>query len=427
MSDFERLSVLDASMLSLEDRDCHMHIGSVATFEAGPLWKEEGGLEIDTIRESVLARLHKIPRYRQRVEYTPIEHDPIWVDDTNFNISYHGRHTALPLGAGDRELKRLTGRILSQALDRGKPLWEMWFIEGLEDDRFALITKIHHAMVDGIAGVEVMHHLLSDHPNTPVEPAHPWIAKPHPRDRDLLVSSLLRRPLALLRDARHALADPQRTLDFARDAIAGTRQIVRTNMSSASETPFNERVGPHRRFDWTKTPLDDVREIKQCLGGTVNDVVLAVVAGAVGTFLESRNISLDGLDFRVAVPVSTRKADQQGESAGNRTSMMPTPLPIAERNPVARLQRVIETTRGLKDSKLTLVPDVLEKVCEWTFPALFAEFARFGSSARSFNIVVTNVPGPPSAVFLHGARQLSMYPAVPFFSEQSLAIGILSY
>jgi WS/DGAT/MGAT family acyltransferase len=427
MSRFERLSVLDASLLAMEDDAAHMHMGGVTIFDAGSLWKDEGGLEIDRIRDYVVSRLHNIPRYRQRIAHTPVEGHPIWVDDESFNLNYHVRHTSLPLGAGERELKRLAGRILSQSLDRGKPLWEMWFVEGVGARRFALITKIHHCMVDGVAGVELTTQLMSDRPQDEIEPARPWIAQPRPSRRSLMLDSALHRPITLLRDAGSALAHPQRTADQLRETANGLSQIVRVNAQPASETIFNQRIGPHRRIDWTHTSLAEVKEIKQRLGGTVNDVVLAVVAGAAGRFLESRGTSLEDLDFRVAVPVNRRVKDQPVESTGNRSSMMPTPLPLAERDPAERLRQVVETTRERKASNIALVPDALERVCEWTSASLFFAFARMGSSMRTFNVVVTNVPGPQSPLYLLGAHQREVYPAVPLFQNQALAIGIFSY
>ena len=427
MSRFERLSVLDASMLALEDDSAHMHMGGLTIFEAGPLWREEGGLDIRSIREYVLSRLHHIPRYRQRIAHTPIEGHPIWVDDISFNLDYHVRHTSLPQNSSVRELKRLAGRILSQSLDRGKPLWEMWFVEGVGDQRFALITKIHHCMVDGMAGVELMTQLLSDRVEGEVERVHPWMAQPRPSRGALLFDSVLHRPLTLLRDAGSAVSHPSETIEHVRDTLTGLGQIAQANTRPASETLLNQEIGPHRRLDWTHMSLADVKEVRQRLGGTVNDVVLTVVAGAIGKFLESRGTELEGLDFRVAVPVNTRDRDRPVDSTGNRTSMMPTPLPVSLRDPVERLRRVIETTEERKASKLTLVPEVLERVCEWTSSSLFFSFARMGSGMRTFNMVVTNVPGPQHPVYLHGARQLEVYPAVPLFPNQALALGIFSY
>ena len=194
---FDRLSVSDAGMIALEDHDAHMHMGGVSIFDAGPLWTPETGLDIELIEKYVVSCLHRIPRYRQRLEYTPIAGQPIWVDDNRFNIHYHVRHTRLPQPASVRQLKRLVGRILSQQLERGKPLWEMWFVDGLEGGRFALITKIHHCMVDGVSGVELMNHLMREDTDTRVEPPHPWLARNRPGTVRLLADSLLQRPASI--------------------------------------------------------------------------------------------------------------------------------------------------------------------------------------------------------------------------------------
>jgi WS/DGAT/MGAT family acyltransferase len=424
---YERLSPLDAALLAVEDHDVHMHMGGLSIFEAGPLWRPGKGLDIDRIREYVVSRLHLIPRYRQRLARTPIERHPIWLDDRRFNVNYHVRHTSLPLSAGERELKRLAGRILSQQLDRGKPLWEMWFVEGCGEGRFALVTKIHHCMVDGVGGVGLLRYLMSDSPDPSVEARPPWIARPGPGRGRLLLDTALHPASEVLKDARRALAAPRETLAALGDTAAGLRDAIGANLQLAPRTPINVPIGPHRRLDWLRMDLDAVKEVKNRLGGTVNDVALAVVAGAIRRFFERRRISPAGLDFRALVPVSTRPRNAEPRSFGNQVSQLVAPLPVDESDPVRRLERVVETTQELKASRLPRVTGALEKVSNWTFPGFYAALVRQASHLRSHNLLVTNVPGPREPAYMLGARQAEVYPAVPLFANQDVAIGLFSY
>jgi len=424
---YERLSGLDASMLALEDHDAHMHIGGITIFDAGPLWKSDGGIDIDAIREFVLSRLHLVPRYRQRLAWTPIERHPIWVDDARFNILYHVRHASLPRGAGERELKRLAGRIFSQALDRGKPLWEMWFVEGCGERRFAMIGKVHHCMVDGIAGMELMRHLLQPRPDPAIPPREPWIALPPPGRERLLLDAALRPAHAIARDAWRVLRAPRDALRAVTDAAAGLGESARASLRPAPETPLNVAIGPHRRLDWLYTGLDELKEIRTRLGGTLNDLVLAIVAGAVRRFLEGRRTDVTGLDFRVLCPVSTRPRGASEEATGNKVSLLVAPIPIDERDPRERLRRIVATTTELKSSRQALLTPAVERIAEWTWPGLVGVMARAAAGTRRHNLLVTNIPGPREPAFLLGARQLQVFPAVPLFHGQSVAIGLLSY
>ena len=424
---YERLTGLDASLLALEDPDAHMHIGGIALFDAGPLWRPNGGIDIGAIRAFILSRLHLVPRYRQRLAWTPLEHHPIWIDDARFNIFYHVRHTSLPHGAGERELKRLAGRIFSQALDRGKPLWEMWFVEGCGERRFAMIGKVHHCMVDGVAGMELMRHLLSQTPDAEVPPREPWMPLPPPSRGRLAVDAALRPARAIARDAWGALLQPRETLRAVRDAAAGLAETTRASLRPAPRTPLNVPIGPHRRLDWLRTDLVAIREIRQRLGGTLNDVLLAIASGAVRHFLEGRAHSVEGLDFRALIPVSTRPRGTSEEVEGNRVSLLVTSLPVAERDPRERLRRVIDTTAVLKSSRQALLTPAVEKLSEWTWPGLVGLLARAAGGARRHNLLVTNIPGPRDPCYLLGARQLEVYPAVPLFQGQAIAIGALSY
>jgi WS/DGAT/MGAT family acyltransferase len=428
-SHFERLSALDATFLELEDPNVHMHVGAVAIFEAEPLMTPEGSLDIERILSSADSALLANPRFRQRLTYAPLLGHPAWIDDEHFNLRYHIRHSCLPLPGDTRILKRMAGRILSQQLDRGKPLWEMWFIEGLEGNRFAVITKAHHCMIDGVSGVDLMGVLMRTDPDPSVEPAGRWFSRPAPPRRRLLTAELIRRaslPLTVLRAGHRAISEPRATLDSAREILAGLGEAISAGLSPASATPLNPTVGPHRRFDWARCELDAVKEIGQKLGGTVNDVVLTTASGALGRFLQIRGLRPRDLDFRSLVPVSVRTRSQRG-TLGNRISFLLARLPIDERDPRKRMKKVIAATTELKESKQVLGAEIIEEVSDWTLTTLFAWFSRLGAANRIYNTVVTNVPGPQQPVYLLGARMLEIYPLAPLFRCQALSTALFSY
>jgi len=425
---YERLSALDASFVDIEDVNVHMHVAAALLFDPGPLARPEGGLDMERIRAYVESRLHFIPRYRQRLAYIPLERHPVWVDDHRFNLFYHVRHSSLPHPGSERQLKRLCGRILSQKLDLTKPPWEIWVVEGLEGGRFALVTKVHHCMVDGISGVDLLTVLLTPEPSEEVAPPAAWTPRPVPTPPQLLAGELWRRaalPAEALRGARRALADPYGALEALRGTAEGVAELL--GAAPSSETPFNPpHIGPHRRFDWLRLDLTDVKAVKQRLGGTLNDVVLATVTGASRRFLSHRGLSPASTDFRAMIPVSIRHRDQRG-ALGNRVAQMIAPLPLAEKNPRRRLQQVSRTTEELKRSHQIEATELLEQVGDWTATALLTQLVRLTAARRPFNMVVTNVPGPPVPLYLLGARMLASFPMVPLYSNQALGIALFSY
>lgn len=423
---YDRLSALDQAFLVFEDGSSHMHVGSTAVFEGGPLVGPEGGLAIERIRDYVAAGLHRIPRYRQRFEYVPLQNTAVWVDDERFNLAYHVRHTSLPRPGDERQLKRLSARIASQQLDRGKPLWEIWFVEGLEGGRFAMVSKVHHCMVDGISGVDLLEILLSPSPETSIEEPPSFIPRGVPSPVELLRDEVLDRLAAPLRLAGRLLRDP---LGLASDVADGVRALSETlvaGLSLPSETPLNQPIGPYRRFDWLTMELADVKEVKNQLGGSVNDVVLATVAGAVRRFLARRRVSTTALTFRVMVPVSVRSNSERG-TLGNKVSSWFADLPIAEADPMRRYARVRETTARLKTSKQALGAEVLTGAAEWTPSTVLVLAARLAHRALPFNLVVTNVPGPQVPLYLLGSRMLEIYPLVPLFGRLALGVALFSY
>lgn len=429
MTYYERLSALDASFLGLEDDSCHMHVGGVLIFETGPLGTPGGGIDIERIRRWIESRLHLVPRFRQRLAYIPYEGIPLWVDDDRFRLAYHVRHAALPHPGDERQLKRLVGRIQSQALDRRRPLWEMWIVEGLEGGRFAMVSKTHHCMIDGVSGADLMSVLLSPYPEAEEVAPEPWKPRLRPTPRRLLLDEAVRRagqPFVLARDVADAMRDPVAAAERLVDAAIGVAETFAPSLMPTSETPLNVEIGPHRRFDWTEMRVADLKAVKNILGGTLNDVVLAVVSGALRKFFAHRGLDPDELEIRAGVPVSVRSADQHGQ-LGNRVTQMQAPLPVHLADPVARLEAVTHTLKDLKESKQALGGEVLTAISEWTVPNLLVQAVRLASRARPYNLIVTNVPGPQIPLYLHGARMLTSYPVVPLFENLALVVGLFSY
>jgi diacylglycerol O-acyltransferase / wax synthase len=431
-SHFERLSALDDSFLEIENGTSHMHIGAVAVFEGGPLTTHDGGVDIERVRALVEAGLHRFPRYRQRLEPTPAFGQPVWVDDRRFNLAYHVRHTHLPRPGDDRQLKRLAGRLMSQELDRGKPLWEMWVVEGLEHGHFAIVTKAHHCMIDGVGSVELTGSVMRPTPDPDPsleEPPPRWMPRPVPSPSELLLAELgrrLRAPFVAASAAARALAEPRAALSAARDTVTGLSRAVGAGFSPASPTPFNVEIGPHRRFDWTVTDLESLKGTRTQYGGTVNDVVLAVLAGALGRFFYRRGVETAHMDFRVMVPVNARDAATRLD-AGNRVAMMVVRLPIEERDPARRLELTIAETRRAKASQQARGMLALEELSDWTFTSVLSAFAQLTTLSRPYNLVVTNVPGPAFPVYVSGCRMTACYPLVPLFANQALGVALFSY
>src|SRR4051812_15704217 len=422
---FDRLTALDASFLHQEHPDSHMHVGALARFEGPPP-------PFDELLDSLRMRLHLVPRYRQRLQVPPAGTGrPLWIDDPAFNLEYHVRHTALPGPGSERQLLRLTGRIFSQQLDRARPLWELWMVEGLDDGGFALISKAHHAMIDGIAGVDIAQ-VLFDLSPVPAEIEHPdeaWQPAPEPSAAQLLAAGTLGALRTGVRTAAHAaglLRDAPGALRAARDAAEGVGEIVWAGLTPAPDTPLNVEIGPHRRYAVVRTDLRHFKTVKDAFGGTVNDVVLAVVSGALREWLRSRSVRTGGLELRALVPVSIRAAQDRG-ALGNRIAAMRGPLPVYIDDPVERLRAVRATMDGLKESKQAIGAEVLASVQNFAPPTVLAQASRLNFSTRLFNLIVTNVPGPQFPLYMRGRELLDVFPIAFLPKDHALAIAIMSY
>jgi len=440
---YERLSAQDAAFLWSEKPNQPMHVGGLAILEAEPLTRVDGGIDIDCYRRRVESVLHWIPRYRQKLAWTPIEGWPVWVDDRQFDLGYHIRHIALPKPGTLEQLKELAARIHSRALDRRHALWEVWVIEGIADgEQFALLNKVHHCMIDGAAGADLSQILMSPSPRTELGETIPYMPRPVPTQLELLRDSIAlgaSRPLGLLRNALKARSEASRTAPSTDDSSDATmsppgierrlrslKTMFEQSTGSAAATPLHGELSPHRRLEWLTMPLDDVKELRRALDCTINDVVLATVTEAVRRYLFRRRVDQHAIDFRVSAPVSTRRPEHDRRQ-GNHVSSWVVRLPLEFEDPIEQLRAIREITSELKRSEASLGVDTLMEVAEWLPGPLLSRALGAVQSAGPVNMIVTNVPGPQFPLYMVGARLLGLYPLVPLLPGCGLGVALFSY
>ena len=421
----DRLTALDSAFLHIEDAGAHMHVASVMTFAGDPP-------SYDDLLAALESRLHLVPRYRQKLTGVPLNQGrPVWVDDPHFNLRYHLRHTGLPSPGGDAELKRLAGRLFSQQLDRSKPLWEIWLVEGLSGDRFALIGKTHHALVDGVSGVDITTVLFDAAPEpapTP-PPEHAWAPKPPPSRTQLLADALVERatdPAEGYRALRSIVRAPRRVARELGTGASGVGAALSAVLRPAPPSPLNVPIGPHRRYEWVDGEVAEFKAIKNELGGTLNDVVLTVVTLALGRWLRRHAFPTEGVELRAMIPVSVR-ADVERGALGNRVAAMYAPLPVGLEDPEEAYRRVHEAMAGLKESGQAVGAQVITQLGDFAPPTILSQAARLQARQRWFNLVVTNVPGPQFPLYVLGHKLERLYPVVPLAPNQGLGIAIMSY
>jgi diacylglycerol O-acyltransferase / wax synthase len=419
-----RMSPVDASFLHIEDHVSHMHIGSAAIFEGPAPAHEE-------ILTAIRSKLPLVPRYRQKVRFVPLSLGrPVWVDDPHFLLEYHVRHTALPSPGADEQLRNLVGRIMSQQLDRSKPLWEIWIAEGLNDGRWVMVSKTHHCMVDGVASSDVLSVLMDETRDGGSPPADPWQPEPEPNRAQLVAEALAERivsPYEVTRSAAAALRGPRR---LARSVAQGTLDVSKTRSVLWPATPIsiNGPIGPHRRWDWARGRLADIKTIRDSFGGTVNDAVLTVITAGFRDLLQKRDEPVEGRTIRTMVPVSVRKAAERGTYT-NKVSAMFAELPIGIDDPVERLEAVQRQMEDLKRSRQAVGAEVLTSLTGFAPAMLLALGARAATRMpqRNLNTVTTNVPGPQHPLYLAGRRLLEVFPYVPLGNHIRVGVAIYSY
>jgi diacylglycerol O-acyltransferase len=438
----DRLSAHDASFLYLEDHTTPMHVGGVAVFR-----RPRSGFDYDNMLTLIDRRLAMVPRYRQKVMQVPGRlARPVWVDDQDFDITYHVRRSALPKPGNDEQLHDLTARLMSRKLDHTRPLWEIYLVEGLSKNRIAVITKTHQAMVDGIGAIDIGQVILDVSPSpTPPEADDLWMPRPQPSLAQLAVEAAteaVQRPGEVVENIRAAVVDATATAQKVAGALGGLASAVRAAAIPAPGGPLNAPTSTQRRFAVARALLDDFRAVRRVHGGTVNDVVLTVLSGALRSWLLSRGEAVSAsTTLRALVPVSVRIDDAAARehypdtsslpvgSVGNRVSAYLVDLPVGEPNPIVRLHHVSHAMRAHAESGQSVAADALVRLSGFAPPTLHALGARVanGFSDRLFNVLVTNVPGPQVPLYAAGAKMMEMYPVVPLARKQSLAIGVTSY
>jgi WS/DGAT/MGAT family acyltransferase len=424
MDRLDRLSMQDASFLYVENEFNHMHIGSVAIFEGPPPRR-------DQIELMIASKLDQVPRYRQNVRFVPLEIGrPVWCDDPHFNLRYHLRHTALPSPGGDVELQTLVGRVMSQQLDRARPLWEMWIVEGLHEDRWVLLSKTHHCMVDGVSGTDLLTTLMDDAPDSPHPPSRAWKPVARPTPLSLLRNAIaenLRSPAAAIRAVRHTLSTPRNLVRQLSDLGEGLGTF-RSFVDEGAESSLNGPISPHRRWCWAGTQLAEIKKIREQHGGTVNDVVLAIITKGFRDLLLSRGEQIHDRFVRTLVPVSVRKPDERG-TYNNRVSAMFAELPVGLADPVERLSSLHLQMRDLKEKHQAVAAETLTSLTGFAPPLLLALGARLfaGLEQHTVQTVTTNVPGPQRRMYAAGRAMLAAYPYVPLAGSVRIGIAIFSY
>ena len=422
----ERLSALDASFLYLERPAMHMHVAGLSVLD--PSTRPDGRLRAEDVQRVFAARLHLAPRLRQKVKMVPYGLAlPVWVDDASFDLDFHLRRAALPSPGGRLELSDQAQRILSRPLDRTKPLWELYVIEGLEGGHVATLMKVHHAMIDGMSGMHLTAALFDLIPEVPDDPPAPaWEPEPEPSSQDLLrdaTQSLVAHPMQALMNGIDAIRrSPAVAALDAGTVLSGFRSIL--DMGARPPSGLDVQIGPNRRFAIAEAPLQRFKDIKDALGGTVNDAVLTVVGGAMYRLLRDRKEPTRGRTLRVMVPVSVHGS--RDASLGNRVAPAFIDLPVGAMGPKRRLALVRAGTAHLKESMMAMSADAIIGLGAYAPGGMLAAAARLASRGPWFNLVVSNIPGPPQPMYLAGARLVAQYPSLPLGENSALSIACTS-
>ncbi len=424
---YDRLTAQDTVFLRIEDDRQPQHVGSLSVYDAATWRDGDGRFRIDDLRTFIDGRLHRVPRMRQRLMEVPLgQGRPIWVDDARFDIAYHVRLTALPRPGDDDQLLELMGRLQSLPLDRARPLWELWFVDGLTDDRMALIIKTHHALGDGLANVDLGMALLDVGPDV-VDESEPdeWRPAPAPTGAQLFVDTMveqLSRPFDMVQSGVDAVLRPSRAIK----AVSNVGRTLVSLVAKPEPTSWNTPVSTHRRWRRTRVPLDRVRAIKSAGGVTLNDVVVAACSVALRRFLIEHGEPVDARILKAMVPVSVRRDDERGDTLGNRVSMFVVDLPVGEADPARQLARISAQTNELKHSGLVDGAEAVIRIADGITP-FAAPLTRYVSRNIPMNVVITNIPGPPMPLWLFGARLLEVFPYVEVVDNEGLTIAVLSY
>lgn len=426
---YERLPIESAALLAGESSRAFAHSTTLLVFAPGPLARDDGGVDLEAIRRVIEARLAAVPRSRQRLRRVPFENHPVWVDDPDFNLEYHLRHTSVPRPGDAEQLRRMVARIHAQRLDRSRPLWECWVLEGLGGGGFALLWKTHHVTIDPSSGADLLESLLSADPDAATPPAASYRPRAMPSAYELVRDEVVRQariPRRLLEGALHTLRRPEPLRHELEARARGIARLLGYTVRPRNETPLSGPAGPHRRFDRLVLPLADARRVRRALGGTVTDVLLATLAGAVHHFFRERLVNPATLDFRVSTPVSLD--DPAARDAGREdVGEWIVELPIWERDPAERVARIRPQTQSLRAASPALGVRTIVDVARWTGSRRMVLGARAVSRRLPIDLALVNVPGPRSPLYFRGARLLEAYGLAPLRADHALGVTVLSY
>lgn len=429
MSSYERLSAQDAAFLEFEDENNPMHVAAMLTFDPTPVVEPGGDIPVDSIRTLISGRLGLLPKYRQKIVRTPVTGSPVWVDDAHFDLRQHLRHVSLPKPGTWETFTGMFEEFLSQKLDVDRPLWELWIVEGLEDGRVGLMGKVHHCLIDGVSGVDMMMLLLGFEPSMEVPEAPPWTPRPGPTAQELLVAEARRAldiPGLVAGGVRSVLADPQGAIGELQERSAALASVGQVLTRSGRDTEINGHLGPHRQFRGATVSLAEVKAFRQALGGTVNDVVVGLLSGALRTYLAGRGEDVDKLDLRATIPMSTRTEAERG-TLGNKLAVVAAGLPVHVADRLQRMDAARASMENLKDSNQALATDLLTRIAEWTTPNVLTQGVKFALRLRLTHIMITNIRGPDQPLYCMAAPMMEVFPAPELWTDQALGVGVLSY
>jgi WS/DGAT/MGAT family acyltransferase len=427
----QRLSGLDASFLYFETPTMHMHVCATIVFDPSTM---PGGYSFEKIKDHIRSRLHLVPPFRRRLASVPFNiHHPVWVEDAHFDLDYHVRRMGCPAPGSEEQLAEIAGDVASRPLDRTKPLWEMWVVEGLENGHVALVAKMHHCTIDGVSGANMLVHLLDLEPGPPPRPEpEEWHPERRPTDVELVGQALLARMVKPVQGVRIAAKTVGSIAKFVTTRVRREGPGMATPLT-APRTSFNTTITPHRKVAYARIPLDEVKMIKRTFGTTVNDVVLAVCAGALRRYL-TRHDELPDKSLLAVVPVSVRAGDDEKNTSANRVSAMFSTLATDIADPVERLMRIHEANKGAKEEHKAIGAGMLQNWAEFAAPTTFSLAARLYSSMKLaerhpviHNLVISNVPGPNFPLYFGGAKLIALYPLGPIFDGAALNVTVLSY
>lgn len=421
MSEPQRLNALEAAFVKMDASGTPFGVGAILVFDRGPLATSSGELDSDRLRQFIGTAVDRMPRYRQRMGRVPIFRHPVWLDCDSVNLDDHVRFTRLAMPGSDAQLHELAGRIFSSRLPLDRPPWQFWFVDGLAGDRFAEIVHIHHALVDGISGVRLLEHLLRPVAEASIPPRTPW--RPAHESSIGLVRAELTHRLRGLAALRRLLPAGSSKL------LPALANLLAQGLRPASDAGMNQRsAGSERVVAGWKMSMHDITRVRRHFDATVNDVVLAVVTGALRRLLTRRGVDVSTIsDFRAMVPASTHEPSDDALS-GNRVALLLTQLPLDEPDPARRLERVRTTTRALKRaSHQVMAGELLVRLSDITAPSLLSAVLRLSLARRAFNVVITDIPGPPVPLYLLGCRLRTFHPIVNLWPHQLLGLAFFSY